>query len=75
MGRTIDGKYLYVVQKVTKEDKFYGKKHAWFGGDKTECGKEVTDNWYIMNNYACIDLINCADCLKTLSEDINKEVG
>ena len=56
---------LYTVQKIKKDDTFYGTIHGSDDGYETLCGQEVCYSWYILDN--CFEgKKTCKKCLKVL---------
>lgn len=56
---------LYTVMRVNKKDELYGKIHGSNHADKTLCGLEINENWWIVSN-AFDGEITCPKCLKSL---------
>ena len=60
---------LYTVQRIKKNDKFYGPIHGSCDGASIICNDkiELGPGWYILNNTFDGE-ITCKNCLKILEE-------
>jgi len=57
----------YTVQRVRKDNSFYGTIHGSDDADLTYCGKEIDWRWYILNNRGTGE-VTCKHC-KWRTED------
>jgi len=57
---------IYIVQKIKKNDDFYGLIHyASDDLNTTFCGREINENWYICGNIEQTEhRSNCKKCCK-----------
>lgn len=72
---------LYTVRRIKKgveeifgltDDNLYNTTHASDYGDKTVCGIELDNNWYIWNN-TFDGIITCKKCLKIIKERLEQD--
>ena len=58
---------LYTVRKVSKEDRIYGPSHGTEDCDKTLCGIQINETWYL-TDHSYNGTITCADCLEAIEK-------
>jgi len=59
---------LYTVSRCRKDDSLYGPVHGSMDGQKTACGQDIGDGWYIVTN-GFDGEITCRKCLAILRRD------
>ena len=64
---------LYTVQRITKKDIFKGYIHGSVDGEKSVCGIEFDNNWYILNN-TFDGKITCKKCIKEMENKLYNEL-
>ena len=63
-------KTLYTVRKINRKDNLYGSSHGSTDANETICGKNINENWCIINNIFD-GKISCRKCIKILKEAQN----
>jgi len=58
---------LYTVQRVRKDDSFYGPIHGSTDSEIIACGIETDHNWYIKTN-TFDGKITCKKCIKAIQK-------
>lgn len=59
---------LYTVQRCRKDDRLYGSIHFSSDGDRTFCGQQTDENWWILTNDAS-GVATCPKCKKIKSPE------